>query len=159
MLVSSRFFPSPGGLASCFALILLHAPAVCRTNRPLYYYWPEAEEAYTHTNCYLFGDSLLCSPIASAVEPASGISATEVWFPPGVWRCWFTGKRCVRWASCHRCAVVCGCLWHVLCMCCVCFVYNVLLWVYVSCVYVLLRVYACCALYGCMVGGAVRDAS
>lgn len=64
-------------------------------HRPLYYYWPEAEEAYTYTNCYLFGDSLLCSPIASAVEPASGIAATEVWFPPGVWRCWFTGKRCV----------------------------------------------------------------
>ena len=62
-------------------------------NRPLYYEWPEHDEAYTFQNCYLFGSNLLCCPVVSAVEPASGLATVTMWFPPGIWFNWFTGKR------------------------------------------------------------------
>ena len=63
--------------------------------RPLYYYWPELPEAYNYPGCYLFGDNLLCSPITSPVDPHSGLAVADVWFPPGDWVCWFSGKTSV----------------------------------------------------------------
>lgn len=50
--------------------------------RPLYYSYPEAAEAYTYNEEYLFGDRILATAIS---EPAGddGKSARRVWFPSG----------------------------------------------------------------------------
>ena len=50
--------------------------------RPLYYAYPEADEAYSFNQEYLFGDRILATAIC---EPAGadGKSARKVWFPKG----------------------------------------------------------------------------
>ena len=50
--------------------------------RPLYYAYPEAAEAYSYNEEYLFGDRILATAIC---EPAGddGKSARRVWFPSG----------------------------------------------------------------------------
>ena len=50
--------------------------------RPLYYSYPEKDEAYTYNEEYLFGDRILATAIS---EPAGadGKSARKVWFPSG----------------------------------------------------------------------------
>ncbi len=60
--------------------------------RPLYYEWPELEEAYAWKNPYLFGDDLLIAPVVEPGEPNSGCAMMEVWLPPGRWIHWFTGR-------------------------------------------------------------------
>jgi len=61
--------------------------------RPLYYEWPEAEQAYTAKNEYLFGDKLLVAPITSPIDSASGLASESIWLPQGEWIEWSTGKR------------------------------------------------------------------
>ena len=52
--------------------------------RPLYYEYPESEEAYKYEGEYFFGNDILVAPIT---EPAleDGISSKEIWFPEGKW--------------------------------------------------------------------------
>lgn len=52
--------------------------------RPLYYEYPDQEEAYKYEGEYFFGNDILVAPIT---EPASGngISSKEIWFPKGLW--------------------------------------------------------------------------
>lgn len=57
--------------------------------RPLYYEWPEAAEAYSFRNEYLFGDDLLVAPITAPGE--EGYSTLGVWLPEGDWYEWQTG--------------------------------------------------------------------
>ena len=45
--------------------------------RPLYYEWPENEEAYQERNSYMFGDQILVSPITQPM--ADGVSRHKVW--------------------------------------------------------------------------------
>ena len=49
--------------------------------RPLYYEWPENEEAYQERNSYMFGDQILVSPITQPM--ADGVSRHKVWLPAG----------------------------------------------------------------------------
>lgn len=51
--------------------------------RPLYYDYPEAEEAYTYQNEYLFGDDILVAPVTTPA--VDGVSTVEIWFPRGEW--------------------------------------------------------------------------
>ena len=51
--------------------------------RPLYYYWPEADEAYSFKEEYLFGDDILATAVCRPVDPASGLAERKVWFPSG----------------------------------------------------------------------------
>lgn len=60
--------------------------------RPLYYHWPEEEEAYQRPGQYLFGDDLLAAPVTTVADPLSGCASVEVWIPPGEWVNWFTGR-------------------------------------------------------------------
>jgi hypothetical protein len=57
--------------------------------RPLYLGWPAEGDAYKHGRQFTLGRDLLVAPVASPGNPASA----EVWFPPGVWVDWFTGRR------------------------------------------------------------------
>ncbi len=60
--------------------------------RPLYYDWPDAPEAYTSKDEYLFGDQMLVAPVVAAADKVSGLAAEKVWLPEGDWIEWPTGK-------------------------------------------------------------------
>lgn len=51
--------------------------------RPLYYYWPEADEAYSYKEEYLFGDDILATAVCRPVDPATGLAQRKIWFPSG----------------------------------------------------------------------------
>ncbi len=60
---------------------------------PLYYDFPEREEAYQFKNEYFFGKNLLVAPITAPVDTISGIAVQDVWLPPGNdWYEWDTGR-------------------------------------------------------------------
>jgi alpha-glucosidase len=61
--------------------------------RPMYYDYPEAAEAYQYTGQYLFGDSLLVSPVTTPLDPLHQLSRKAVWVPEGEWVEWSTGSR------------------------------------------------------------------
>lgn len=51
--------------------------------RPMYYDWPEDEEAYTYKQQYMFGDDILATVICESVDSITGLAPREVWFPEG----------------------------------------------------------------------------
>ena len=57
-------------------------------SRPLYLQWPRSEAAYNHGSQYTLGSDLLVAAVSEPGDPAS----VEVWFPPGRWIDWFTGR-------------------------------------------------------------------
>lgn len=51
--------------------------------RPMYYDYPEAEEAYAFEGQYMFGDDILVAPVT---EPSvNGVSSKQLWLPEGKW--------------------------------------------------------------------------
>ena len=60
--------------------------------RPLYYDWPEAEQAYAAKNEYTFGDSMIVAPVTSPTDKASGLATEKIWLPAGEWIEWDTGR-------------------------------------------------------------------
>lgn len=52
--------------------------------RPLYYEYPECEEAYSYEGEYFFGNDILVAPI-TAPASENGLSSKEIWFPEGNW--------------------------------------------------------------------------
>jgi len=60
--------------------------------RPLYYEWPDLEEAYARGDEYLFGEQMLVKPVTAPMDPDIGATSVNVWIPPGRWTDWFTGK-------------------------------------------------------------------
>lgn len=57
--------------------------------RPLYYDYPECQEAYDFRNEYMFGDNMLIAPITSPME--NGYTEMEIWLPEGNWYEFHTG--------------------------------------------------------------------
>jgi alpha-glucosidase len=60
--------------------------------RPLYYDWPEANEAYESKNEYLFGNEMLVDPVVTPSDKQSGLATERVWLPKGEWIEWPSGK-------------------------------------------------------------------
>lgn len=60
---------------------------------PLYYDWPEANEAYAFPNQYRFGDDLLVSPVVAPMDSASLLARQRLWLPPGDWVEWSSGAQ------------------------------------------------------------------
>ena len=60
--------------------------------RPLYYDFPEANEAYTSKDEYLFGDQMLAAPVVASADKISGLSSQKIWLPEGEWIEWPTGR-------------------------------------------------------------------
>jgi hypothetical protein len=56
--------------------------------RALYLQWPRRAAAYRHPTEYTLGRDVLVAPVT-----APGDAEVSVWFPPGTWVDWFTGKR------------------------------------------------------------------
>ena len=52
--------------------------------RPLYYEWPEENEAYRREGEYMFGDDILVSPIVTASEDGDR-AFQNTWLPKGLW--------------------------------------------------------------------------
>ncbi len=60
--------------------------ALCR---PLYYEYPENQEAYDFRSEYMFGDNIIIAPVTSPAE--NGFAEVEVWLPEGEWYEYSTG--------------------------------------------------------------------
>jgi len=52
---------------------------------PLYYDWPEANEAYEMKNEYVFGSQMIVNPIVEPADKVTGLAKQEVWIPKGEW--------------------------------------------------------------------------
>jgi len=59
--------------------------------RPMYYDYPEDDEAYKFTGQYMFGDDILVSPITAPIDSSNLLADKEIWLPEGEWYEWFTG--------------------------------------------------------------------
>ena len=53
--------------------------------RPLYYEWPEENQAYTFRNQYMFGDEMLVAPVVRPVDESTEMTDMSVWLPQGEW--------------------------------------------------------------------------
>jgi len=53
--------------------------------RPLYYDWPESDEAYTTKNEYVFGENMIVAPVASPVDSATQLASESIWLPQRDW--------------------------------------------------------------------------
>ena len=51
--------------------------------RPLYYYWPEADEAYQWKEEYMFGSDILATTICQPADKVTGLAERSMWFPEG----------------------------------------------------------------------------
>jgi alpha-glucosidase (family GH31 glycosyl hydrolase) len=59
--------------------------------RPMYYDYPEREQAYQFRNEYFFGDEMIVNPVTHPIEEGSLCTMQKVWLPEGEWIEWFTG--------------------------------------------------------------------
>lgn len=59
---------------------------------PLYYEYPEEEQAYAHGNEYYFGSELLVLPITSKTIPGIDMAKENLWLPEGTWYDIFTNR-------------------------------------------------------------------
>ena len=51
--------------------------------RPLYYAWPEADEAYTRDQEFMFGDDILATTVCEPADSITGLAVRTMWFPEG----------------------------------------------------------------------------
>jgi alpha-glucosidase (family GH31 glycosyl hydrolase) len=59
--------------------------------RPMYYDYPESDEAYEFKEQYMFCNDILAAPITSPIDSISLLASKEIWLPEGEWFEWFTG--------------------------------------------------------------------
>lgn len=60
---------------------------------PLYYTYPESQEAYNCKNGYFFGTELLVCPVTTKINSNAKTACTKVFLPKGTWTNLFTGRR------------------------------------------------------------------
>ena len=58
---------------------------------PMYYYYPECDNAYNFRNQYFFGSEFFVAPITSPDDKSSMLGSVDVWFPEGLWFDFFKG--------------------------------------------------------------------
>jgi alpha-glucosidase (family GH31 glycosyl hydrolase) len=61
--------------------------------RPMYYDYPDVQEAYDFTDQYMFGDEMLLAPVTTPVSEDSLLASKTIWLPQGEWIEWFTGAK------------------------------------------------------------------
>jgi alpha-glucosidase (family GH31 glycosyl hydrolase) len=59
-------------------------------NRPMYFEYPEIDQAYNVPHQYLLGDGILTAPVISPGQGENYEAVTNVWLPEGTWVNWFT---------------------------------------------------------------------
>ncbi len=60
---------------------------------PLYYHYPDEENAYTFKDQYMFGSEMIVAPVVEAVDAETELAQKSVWLPPGEWIDTAAGKR------------------------------------------------------------------
>jgi alpha-glucosidase len=60
---------------------------------PLYYDWPDADQAYAFPDEYGFGADLVVSPVVTPIDSASALARLGLFLPPGEWVEWSSGAR------------------------------------------------------------------
>jgi alpha-glucosidase (family GH31 glycosyl hydrolase) len=70
--------------------------------RPMYYDYPDADEAYAVKEQYLYGNDLLVAPVVSPRAADTKLAAKSVWLPPGGWVEWFSGATLTGPATVER---------------------------------------------------------
>ena len=75
--------------------------------RPMYYEYPEADDAYVARFQYFLGDQMIAAPLVHPADEATGLAAQDVWVPEGAWIDWqtketYTGPRWVQLVGDHR---------------------------------------------------------
>lgn len=53
--------------------------------RPMYYDYPEVEDAYKATGQYMFGEEMLVAPVVAPMDAADEMAEVKVWLPKGEW--------------------------------------------------------------------------
>ncbi len=59
---------------------------------PLYYDWPDADQAYRFKDEYIFGNEMLVRPVTAPADKSTALATEKLWLPPGNWIEWPTGK-------------------------------------------------------------------
>jgi alpha-glucosidase (family GH31 glycosyl hydrolase) len=59
---------------------------------PMYYAYPEQEDAYACPNQFLYGDQLVVAPFVTPKDPDTRLSRAVAWLPEGDWFNYFTGQ-------------------------------------------------------------------
>lgn len=59
---------------------------------PMYYAYPEQEEAYHVPNEYFFGTQLIAAPVTEPLNPKTNLAGVTVWLPEGRYTDVFTGQ-------------------------------------------------------------------
>ncbi len=60
--------------------------------QPMYYQYPNAEEAYQVPNQYYFGSELIVCPITSPADPQACLASVDAWLPEGLYYDFFLGR-------------------------------------------------------------------
>nr|WP_319020635.1 TIM-barrel domain-containing protein [Bifidobacterium eulemuris] len=63
--------------------------------QPLYWHYPQLDEAYQFPDEFLFGSELLVAPIVTPGERCVQMGKADVWLPQGMWFDFFTGRHYV----------------------------------------------------------------
>jgi len=59
--------------------------------RPLYYDYPQEENAYNFKTQYMFGNDMLVAPITNPIEKDKLYTMKKIWLPEGEWIEWHSG--------------------------------------------------------------------
>ena len=59
---------------------------------PMYYAYPNRDEAYSVGNQYFFGTQLIAAPITHKVNKETHMADVEIWLPDGRYTDIFTGE-------------------------------------------------------------------
>ena len=72
--------------------------------QPMYYAYPESQEAYRVPNQFFFGPSLMVCPIVKPCDPTLALASVEAWLPEGYWFDFFQGTIYTgnRWLTLFR---------------------------------------------------------
>lgn len=60
---------------------------------PLYYNYPEADDAYNFPDEYFYGKDVIVAPVVDSMSALSDLASRNIWIPPGTWVGWYSGKR------------------------------------------------------------------
>ncbi len=60
---------------------------------PLYYEYPESDDAYEFGDEYFFGNDIIVAPVVSPMSQDSLLATENVWIPPGTWIEWNSGDQ------------------------------------------------------------------
>lgn len=71
---------------------------------PMYYSYPEREEAYEAKNQYFFGSELIVAPVTTPADKRTNLAGTKVWLPKGRWTDIYNGNiyEGEKWVTMYR---------------------------------------------------------